>query len=177
VGCGLWRIADTDGNTALGSNTTTSRIGGVAVGVDYRFSPYTLAGFALAGGGTSARPVSPARWPMAGRTSTDRTVTIAGTDLLRARFNANAFSGRVEGGYRFVTPWMAMGITPYAAGQFTTFDLPAYAERRRQYVRASLRREERHGVAQRTRRSHRQILSDAGWHLHPARPRRLGARF
>src|SRR3979411_2823048 len=23
---------------------------------------------------------------------------------------------------------MAMGITPYAAGQFTTFDLPAYAE-------------------------------------------------
>jgi uncharacterized protein with beta-barrel porin domain len=26
----------------------------------------------------------------------------------------------------FVTPWI--GITPYAAGQFTTFDLPAYAE-------------------------------------------------
>jgi len=32
----------------------------------------------------------------------------------------------VEGGYRFVTPWM--GITPYAAGQFTTYSLPAYAE-------------------------------------------------
>jgi hypothetical protein len=31
--------------------------------------------------------------------------------------------------YRFVTPWMGgVGITPYAAGQFTTFDLPAYAE-------------------------------------------------
>jgi uncharacterized protein with beta-barrel porin domain len=45
---------------------------------------------------------------------------------LRAEFNANAFSGRVEGGYRLVTPWM--GITPYAAGQFTAFDLPAYAE-------------------------------------------------
>ena len=27
-----------------------------------------------------------------------------------------------------MTPWMAMGLTPYAAGQFTTFDLPAYAE-------------------------------------------------
>jgi outer membrane autotransporter protein len=53
-------------------------------------------------------------------------VTVAGIDQLRAQFNANAFSGRVEGGYRFVTPWM--GITPYAAGQFTTFDLPAYAE-------------------------------------------------
>jgi outer membrane autotransporter protein len=56
-------------------------------------------------------------------------VTIAGVDQLRAKFNANAWSGRVEGGYRFVTPWMGgVGITPYAAGQFTTFDLPAYAE-------------------------------------------------
>jgi outer membrane autotransporter protein len=56
-------------------------------------------------------------------------VTIAGFDQLRAEFNANAYSGRVEGGYRFVTPWIGgVGITPYAAGQFTTFDLPAYAE-------------------------------------------------
>jgi outer membrane autotransporter protein len=60
---------------------------------------------------------------------TDRTVTIAGVDRLRAEFNANAFSGRLEGGYRFVAPWIGgIGITPYAAGQFTTFDLPAYAE-------------------------------------------------
>jgi uncharacterized protein with beta-barrel porin domain len=58
--------------------------------------------------------------------TTDRTVTVAGVDRLRAEFNANAWSGRVEGGYRFVTPWM--GITPYAAGQFTTYKLPAYAE-------------------------------------------------
>ena len=50
-------------------------------------------------------------------------------DQLRAEFNANAFSGRVEGGYRFVAPWVGgIGITPYAAAQFTTFDLPAYAE-------------------------------------------------
>jgi uncharacterized protein with beta-barrel porin domain len=34
--------------------------------------------------------------------------------------------GGVEGGYRFATPWL--GLTPYAAGQFTTFALPAYAE-------------------------------------------------
>jgi len=61
--------------------------------------------------------------------TTDRTVTVAGIDQLRARFNANAWSGRIEGGYRFVTPWVGgIGITPYAAGQFTTFDLPAYAE-------------------------------------------------
>jgi uncharacterized protein with beta-barrel porin domain len=56
-------------------------------------------------------------------------VEVTGIDRLHAQFNANAFSGRVEGGYRFVTPWIGgVGITPYAAGQFTTFDLPAYAE-------------------------------------------------
>ncbi len=61
--------------------------------------------------------------------TTDRTVTVAGADHLRAEFDANAFSGRVEGGYRYVTPWLGgVGITPYAAGQFTTFDLPSYAE-------------------------------------------------
>jgi autotransporter-associated beta strand protein len=142
----------TDGNAALGSNNTTSRIAAGAVGADYRFSPFTLAGFALAGGGTNfsianglgsgrsdlfqagafvRHAVGPAYLSAAlaygwQDITTDRTVTIAGVDQLRAKFNANAFSGRVEGGYRFVTPWM--GITPYAAGQFTTFDLPAYAE-------------------------------------------------
>jgi outer membrane autotransporter protein len=45
---------------------------------------------------------------------------------LQANFNTNAFSGRLEGGYRFDTRWT--GVTPYAAGQFTTYDLPAYAE-------------------------------------------------
>lgn len=36
--------------------------------------------------------------------TTNRTVTVAGADQLRAEFNANAWSGRIEGGYRFVTP-------------------------------------------------------------------------
>jgi autotransporter-associated beta strand protein len=143
----------TDGNAASGSNNTRSSIGGVAVGADYRFSPTTIAGFALAGGATnfSVNGLGSGRSDLfqAGAfvrhsvgaayitgalaygwqdITTDRTVTIAGTDLLRARFDANAFSGRVEGGFRFVTPWMAMGVTPYVAGQFTRFDLPAYAE-------------------------------------------------
>jgi outer membrane autotransporter protein len=60
--------------------------------------------------------------------TTNRTLMLAGLDQLQARFNANAFSGRLEGGYRFVSPWMNVGITPYAAAQFTTFNLPAYAE-------------------------------------------------
>src|SRR6202048_1441432 len=142
----------TDGNAIVGSNTVTSRIAGGAVGADYRFSPYTLAGFALAGGGTNfslanglgtgrsdlfqagafvRHTVGPAYVSAAlaygwQDITNDLTVTIAGLDRLHAEVNANAFSGRVEGGYRFMTPWM--GITPYAAGQFTTFDLPAYAE-------------------------------------------------
>jgi uncharacterized protein with beta-barrel porin domain len=141
----------TDGNATLGSNTATSRIFGTAAGADYRFSPFTIAGFALAGGGTNfsvanagtgrsdlfqagaymRHNVGPAYITAAAAygwqdITTDRFVTIAGVDHLRAQFNANAFSGRVEGGYRFATPWM--GITPYAAAQSTTFDLPAYAE-------------------------------------------------
>jgi uncharacterized protein with beta-barrel porin domain len=53
-------------------------------------------------------------------------VTVAGLDRLRAEFNANAWSGRLEGGYRFVS--QGIGLTPYAAAQVTAFDLPAYAE-------------------------------------------------
>ena len=56
-------------------------------------------------------------------------MTIAGIDRLHANFKANAFSGRIEGGNRYVTPWMGgLGLTPYAAAQVTNFDLPAYAE-------------------------------------------------
>ncbi|MDP3075609.1 autotransporter domain-containing protein [Bradyrhizobium sp.] len=151
-GAGYGGSRTTDGSPVVGSNDTTSRVYGGVVGADYRFSPFTLAGFALAGGGTNfsiangvgsgrsdqfqagafvRHTVGPAYLSAAlaygwQDVTTDRTVTIAGVDRLRAQFNANAFSGRVEGGYRFATPWVA--ITPYAAGQFTTFDLPAYTE-------------------------------------------------
>jgi hypothetical protein len=44
-------------------------------------------------------------------------VTIAVIDQLKARFNADAYSGRFEGGYRFVAPWIGgVGIAHYAAG-------------------------------------------------------------
>jgi uncharacterized protein with beta-barrel porin domain len=144
----------TDGNAALGSNNSTSSVYGTAVGMDYRLSPFTTAGFALAGGGTNfsvagsgsghsdlfqagafVRHTVGAAYVSAALAygwqdiTTNRTVTAAGSDQLRAQFNANAFSGRLEGGYRFVAPWVGgIGITPYAAAQFTTFDLPGYAE-------------------------------------------------
>lgn len=144
----------TDGNAVAGSNDTRSSIFGTAVGADYLFSPNTLVGFALAGGGTNfsvnnlgsgrsdlfqagayMRHTNGAAYVTGALAygwqdiTTNRTVTIAGLDRLRAEFEANAWSGRLEGGYRFVAPWVGgVGITPYAAGQFTTFDLPAYAE-------------------------------------------------
>jgi uncharacterized protein with beta-barrel porin domain len=144
----------TDGNAVAGSNTSTSRIGGVAVGADYWLSPQTIAGFSLAGGGTNFSIANGG----SGRTdlfqagafvrhtvgsayisaaaaygwqdiTTDRTVNIAGIDQLHAHFNANAYSGRIEGGNRYVMPWIGgIGLTPYAAAQVTAFDLPAYAE-------------------------------------------------
>ena len=153
-GAGFGGSQTTDGSTTAGTNTSTSRLFGVAAGADYILSPHTVAGFALAGGGTSfsvagggsgrsdlfqagafIRHTAGAAYITGALAygwqdvTTDRTVTIAGIDRLRAQFNANAFSGRAEAGYRFVSPWIGgIGITPYAAGQFTTFDLPAYAE-------------------------------------------------
>jgi uncharacterized protein with beta-barrel porin domain len=144
----------TDGNAVTGSNNTTSSVYGTAVGADYLFSPNTIAGFALAGGGTNFSVANsgsghsdlfqagayvrhtkgPAYISAAlaygwQHITTNRTVSAAGLDQLRAEFDANAFSGRLEGGYRFVAPWTGgTGITPYAAAQFTTFDLPSYAE-------------------------------------------------
>lgn len=141
----------TDGNTALGSNNTSSSVYGTAVGLDYRFSASTVAGFALAGGGTGFG-VSGLGWGhsdvfQAGAfvrhnagpayvtaalaygwqdVTTNRIVTAAGSDQLRAQFNANAVSGRIEGGYRQATPWI--GLTPYAALQATMFSLPSYSE-------------------------------------------------
>jgi hypothetical protein len=41
----------TDGNAALGSNATTSRVHGTAAGIDYRILPFTRVGLTVAGGG------------------------------------------------------------------------------------------------------------------------------
>jgi hypothetical protein len=109
----------TAGNPALGSNTATSSVYGTGVGADYHFSPFTMAGFALAGGGTHFsianalgagrsdlfRPaylrhaVGPAYVTAAVAygwqdITTNRTVTAAGADQLRAEFNANTLHSR-----------------------------------------------------------------------------------
>ncbi len=144
----------TDGNAATGSSTSTSRIYGVAAGADYWLSRATVVGFALAGGGTNfsvaaggsgrsdvfeagsfmkhtagSAYVSVAAAYGWHDVTTDRAVTSSGIDQLRARFTADTFSGRLEGGDRFVTPWFGgLGLTPYAAAQVTNTHLPGYAE-------------------------------------------------
>ncbi|MGJ5087008.1 MULTISPECIES: autotransporter domain-containing protein [unclassified Bradyrhizobium] len=142
----------TDGSAGAGSARSTSRIYGTAVGADYLLTPATVAGFALAGGGTglSVNALGTGRSDLfqAGAyvrhvqgpaylsaalaygwqdVTTDR--TIAGVDRLKASFKANAYSGRVEAGYRLSVPLIRnFSLTPYAAGQAAHLDLPQYAE-------------------------------------------------
>lgn len=144
--------AAVSGNAVTGSQDLTARVWGVAGGADYKLSPDTLAGFAIAGGGTGfslANDLGSGSGDLfqAGAfvrhnfgpafvsaalaygwhdVTTSRTVTLAGVDLLQGRFRADALSGRLEAGYRFLTPFA--GITPYVAAQAISFRLPAYAE-------------------------------------------------
>lgn len=143
------------GNAAAGSSSTTSRIYGTVVGADYRVSPDTLVGFALGGAGFNfsvadalgggradvfqaglyaRHNFGPAYLSAAlaygwQDVTTDRTVTVSGTDRLTANFKASTFAGRLETGWRFAPiPASSFGVTPYAAVQATTFHLPGYGE-------------------------------------------------
>lgn len=154
-GAGFGGAQTTDGNASLGSATATSRLAGIAAGADYWLSPQTVAGFAMAGGATQfglagglgsgtsdliqvggfIRHSFGASYLTAAAAygwqdiTTERTVAIGGLNQLRANFNANAYSARVEAGHRWVTPVIGgLGLTPYAAARVTAFDLPAYAE-------------------------------------------------
>jgi uncharacterized protein with beta-barrel porin domain len=140
------------GNAVVGSQDTKASVYGLVAGADYKVSPDSLLGFALAGGGTAfslanglgsgsadvfqagvygrqnigAAYLSAALAYGWHDVTTNRTVTLAGIDLEQGRFRADTFSGRFEGGYRFATP--LMGITPYVAAQVISFNLPAYTE-------------------------------------------------
>jgi autotransporter-associated beta strand protein len=141
-----------NGDAVAGSSTTTSRLFGAVAGAGYRMTPNTQLGFALGAAGSNfnldggfgggradifnaavyAKHTMGAAY-LAGLlgyswqdTTTDRTVTIAGTDQLRANFKAQALTARLEGGWRYATP--VVGVTPYAALQSTSFFLPGYGE-------------------------------------------------
>lgn len=160
---GIWGAAyggqtNTAGNLLAGTHDSSARTFGFATGLDYLATPYTVVGFALAGGGTNyglsdglgsghsdmfqAAVYSTTRVNAAyvsatlayawHRVSTDRYVTIAGNDHLTSAYAANSFGGRIEGGYRFVIPAVfdssGFGLTPYAALQAQSFHTPSYSE-------------------------------------------------
>jgi T5SS/PEP-CTERM-associated repeat protein len=140
----------TSGDIAIiGSHDLSARTVGFAGGFDYRLTPDTVVGLAFAGGGTNwslsqglgggksdafqagiygATKYGPAYLAAAFAftnhwMSTDR---LAFGDHLTADFNAQSYGGRLEGGYRFATPYL--GITPYAAIQAQSFHTPSYTE-------------------------------------------------
>ena len=131
--CGLPALAARRPPTAMRRWDRTARPAsfiGTAVGADYRFSPRyhrrlragrrrhqfqrrqwrfrafrSVPGRRLHPAHVGAAYMSAALAYGWQDVTTDRTVHCR-RDQLRARFNANAFSGRVEGGYRWVMPWM-----------------------------------------------------------------------
>lgn len=142
----VWAAGFGGSQVSTGGTGSASRSFGTVVGADYWLSPQTRMGFALAGGGTGfANNFSSGHSDLfqagafvrhtAGSAyvatalaygwqaiSNDQAVAPAGSDFNTA-INANAYSGRIEGGYRFAMPWL--GTTPYAAAQVTNFRLPS----------------------------------------------------
>jgi YVTN family beta-propeller protein/autotransporter-associated beta strand protein len=149
-GAGFGGSNRTSGDLAvIGSHDLSARTAGGAAGLDYRITPDTVVGLALAGAGTDwslsqglgggksdafqAGLYGATRWGPAYVAaafafanhwmSTDR---FAFGDHLTADFNAQSYGGRLEGGYRFGTPYG--GVTPYAAIQAQNFHTPGYTE-------------------------------------------------
>ena len=141
----------TSGDPAVvGSHDLSATTAGFAGGLDYRLTPNSVVGLALAGGGTNwslaqglgggksdafqagvygATRSGPAYLAAAFAfanhwMSTDR-FAFAG-DHLTGSFNAQSYGGRVESGYRFATIYG--GVTPYAAIQAQSFHTPGYSE-------------------------------------------------
>ena len=205
--CGRRAMAVRRPPTAMRRSARTTRpasIYGTAVGADYRFSPDTLAGFALAGGGTS--------FSVAGSGSGHSDLFQAGAFVrhnagpayisggaglwlaghhhqphrhrrrhrsVAGAFNANAFSGRVEGGYRFVAPWIGRhrhhALCRRTVHHLRSAGLCRTGAGRQQRVRAGLRRQERDRHAQELGIRTDKSFAHAGRDPDAARPSGLGA--
>jgi autotransporter-associated beta strand protein len=142
--------SSTNGDPAAGSNNVTTQTYGFAGGMDYHVSPFTVAGFALAGAGTN--------WGLANALGSGRgdafqfgaySITwfgpayLAGAlaftnhwfttnrsalgDQLTANFDGQSYGARFEGGYRYAL-LPTLGVTPYAALQVQDFQTPSYSE-------------------------------------------------
>jgi len=140
------------GDANSGSPTTNTNGAGIASGIDYRWGPDTVVGFALGGGYTG--------WNLSGGLGggtsdifqagfygshrfgnfylsgalayaldamrINRNVIAPSPANLTANFDANGATGRLEGGYRFGSA--EANLTPYVAGDFSALRIPCYAE-------------------------------------------------
>jgi uncharacterized protein with beta-barrel porin domain len=150
---GFGGSATANGDPVVGSSNVTTSTYGYAAGLDYHYSPDTVFGFSLAGGGTNwnlANALGTGRsdallagiygvthqgpWYLGGALAfannwftTNRTAL---GDQLTASFQGQSYSARLEGGYRFALPVYhdAVGVTPYAAVQVQDFQTPAFSE-------------------------------------------------
>jgi uncharacterized protein with beta-barrel porin domain len=142
-----------DGDPVVGSNSVTASDYGFAAGMDYRATPDSVYGFALAGGGTN--------WSVAQNLGSGRsdsfqigvhdtthwgpaylsgalafanhwftTNRIAVGDNLTAKFDGQSYAARGEAGYRYAVPvtGQVIGVTPYAALQVQDFHTPSFSE-------------------------------------------------
>jgi len=152
-GAGFGGSGTANGNPAVGSNDVTASTFGYAAGMDYRYSPNSVVGFSLAGGGTNwslAQGLGGGRSDaflagiygithqgpayLAGALSfANNWFTTSRTALgvpLNASFQGQSYAARLEGGYRFAVPvaYETIGMTPYAAIQVQDFRTPSYSE-------------------------------------------------
>ncbi len=137
------------GNLSSGSSNVAAQIYGFAAGLDYHYSPETIFGFALGGGGTNwglssggnghsdafqagvyGMTHSGPAYLSAALAFADHLMTTnraAMGDTLTANFNAQSYGVRAEGGYRYaVLP--TLGVTPYAGLQAQDFHVPTLSE-------------------------------------------------
>ncbi len=139
-----------NGDPVVGSSSVSARMYGLGGGMDYRLSPDSVVGFALAGGAGSwnlaqglgngrtdffqggvygTRYFGPAYLAAAVSVTnhwmtTDRYAFAA--DHLQASFDGLSYGGRVEAGWRYMMPTVA--VTPYLAGEIQRFSTPSYSE-------------------------------------------------
>jgi uncharacterized protein with beta-barrel porin domain len=135
--------------SGLGTHDLSARAGGFAGALDYHLSHDSVIGVAVAGGDTNwgltdglgGGRSNATQVGVYGKTrngpaylagslaytwhavDTDRLVL---GDQVSARFNAESFGGRLEGGYRLA--WPVAAVIPYAAVQAQSFSTPSYSE-------------------------------------------------
>lgn len=142
------------GNAADATRDSSAGVYGFASGADYRATPDTMLGFAVAGAGTSWSTTglgsgqgSAAQLGVYGKTRTGPLYVAAALaftydwattrrqaftgDLLSGQFEPYGFGARFETGYRFdvaTAGLPALSVSPYAAVEPQTFHMPTFAE-------------------------------------------------